>query len=43
MLWGAVWCVGGLIETAADVGYIFYGAIIFGDIQLVQGLMKSNS
>ena len=43
MLWGAIWCVGGLIATAADVGYIFYGAIIFGGIQFVQGLMKSNS
>ena len=43
MLWGAVWCIGGIIATFADIGYIFYGAIIFGGIQFVQGVIKSNS
>lgn len=43
MIWGAVWCLGGLAATAADIGYIFYGAIIFGGIQFVQGLIKSSS
>ena len=43
MLWGAVWCVGGIVATAADFGYVFWGAILFGGIQFVQGVMKSNS
>ncbi|PCJ66475.1 MAG: hypothetical protein COA58_06775 [Bacteroidetes bacterium] len=42
MLWGAVWCVGGIVATVADVGYIFWGAIIFGGIQFVRGLMASS-
>ena len=30
MLWGAVWCFGGVIATMASDRFIFYGAIIFG-------------
>ncbi len=38
ILWGAIWCVGGLIGTFANIGYVFWGAIIFGGIQLFRGL-----
>lgn len=41
ILYGALWCGGGIIATMADFGYIFYGAIIFGGIQLVRGLIRS--
>jgi hypothetical protein len=41
MLYGALWCVGGIILTAADFGYIFWGAIIFGGFQFVKGAMNS--
>ncbi len=38
MLYGALWCVGGLALTLADVGFIFWGAIIFGGIQFFKGV-----
>ena len=38
MLYGALWCVGGLIATVADIGYIFWGAIVFGGIQFFKGV-----
>ncbi|TNE79101.1 MAG: hypothetical protein EP332_12180 [Bacteroidetes bacterium] len=37
---GGLWFLGGLIFTIADVGYIFYGAIIFGGIQMIGGIAK---
>jgi hypothetical protein len=40
MLYGALWCVGGFIATAADTGYIFWGAIVFGAIQFFKGLLS---
>jgi hypothetical protein len=40
ILWGAVWCVGGTIATAANIGFIFWGAIVFGGIQLIKGLIN---
>lgn len=40
ILWGAIWCVGGLIGTFANIGYVFWGAIIFGGIQLFKGLIN---
>lgn len=43
MIWGALWCVGGIVATVADIGYIFYGAIIFGAIQFFKGLANSSS
>lgn len=43
MILGAVWCLGGLTATVADIGFIFYGAIIFGAFQFIQGVIKSNS
>jgi len=42
MLYGALWCVGGIIATAADFGYIFWGAIMFGAIQFFRGLPNRN-
>ncbi len=40
VLYGALWCFGGIAATVADIGFIFWGAIIFGGIQLVKGLMN---
>ncbi len=25
MLFGSLWCIGGIIATAADIGFIFWG------------------
>ena len=38
MLHGGLWCVGGLALTLADVGFVFWGAIIFGGIQFIKGV-----
>ena len=38
MLYGALWCVGGIVATMASIGFIFWGAIIFGAIQFFKGL-----
>lgn len=43
ILYGALWCVGGLVATAAEIGYIFWGAIVFGGVQCVKGLMNYKS
>ena len=40
MLYGAMWCIGGVIATAADIGFIFWGAIVFGGIQFFKGLLS---
>ena len=40
MLYGALWCIGGTIATLADIGYIFWGAIVFGGIQFFIGLVN---
>jgi hypothetical protein len=37
MLYGALWCVGGIAATIAEIGYIFWGAILFGAIQFFKG------
>jgi hypothetical protein len=37
MLYGALWCVGGTVATVANIGFIFWGAIIFGGIQFIKG------
>lgn len=42
ILYGALWCLGGLGLTLADVGFIFWGAILFGGIQLVKGVIAYN-
>lgn len=42
MLFGALWCVGGIIATLADIGFIFWGAIVFGGIQFFRGLINND-
>ena len=41
MLYGALWCIGGVVMTVADIGFIFLGAIIFGGIQFVKGMINA--
>ncbi|AYL96801.1 hypothetical protein [Mucilaginibacter celer] len=43
MLYGALWCVGGLVLTFAHIGFIFWGAILFGGIQFFKGVINYNS
>ncbi len=40
ILYGALWCVGGTVATLANIGFIFWGAIVFGGIQLIRGLIN---
>jgi hypothetical protein len=40
MLYGALWCVGGIIATSAHIGFIFWGAIVFGGIQFFRGVFN---
>ena len=42
MLYGALWCVGGIVATVAHIGFIFWGAIIFGGIQFFKGVANMN-
>lgn len=42
MLYGGLWCVGGIIGTIANIGFIFWGAILFGAIQFIKGVSNSN-
>ena len=39
MAFGALWCIGGIIASAADIGVIFIGAIVIGAIQFVIGVI----
>ena len=41
MIFGALWCIGGTIATLANIGFIFWGAILFGGIQFLKGLFNS--
>jgi hypothetical protein len=43
MLYGALWCIGGIVLTAAHIGFIFWGAILFGGIQFIKGLVTTLS
>lgn len=43
MIYGALWFCGGTILTVADIGFIFWGAILFGGIQFFKGLINVNS
>ncbi len=43
MLYGALWCVGGIIGTISGIGLIFWGAIIFGAIQFGKGVLNSSN
>ena len=38
MIYGALWCVGGLVLTLMKTGFIFWGAIVFGGFQFLKGL-----
>jgi hypothetical protein len=40
ILYGALWCIGGTIATVANIGFFFWGAILFGGIQLIKGLVN---
>ena len=40
MIYGALWCVGGTIATFANIGFIFWGAILFGGIQFIKGAVN---
>ena len=42
MLWGALWAIGGTIATVADIGYIFWGAIVFGLFQFGKGVVNAS-
>ena len=42
MLYGALWCIGGIVLTLAHIGFIFWGAILFGGIQFFRGLYNSK-
>ena len=37
---GLLWCGGGTILTLAHVGFIFWGAVVFGAIQLIRGVVN---
>jgi hypothetical protein len=41
LIYGALWCIGGIVATAAEIGYIFWGAIVFGGYQFLKGLVNS--
>jgi hypothetical protein len=43
MLYGALWCIGGTIATLAHIGFIFWGAILFGGIQFIKGVVNYSS
>jgi len=42
MLYGALWCLGGVALTAANIGYLFWGAIVFGAIRFFRGVLNSR-
>ena len=42
MAFGALWCIGGIAATVANIGFIFWGAIVFGGIQFISGAINAN-
>lgn len=40
---GALFLVGGTILTLAEIGFIFWGAIVFGGFQCVQGIIAFSN
>lgn len=40
ILYGALWCGGRIVLTAANIGLIFWGAIVFGGFQLIKGFVN---
>jgi hypothetical protein len=37
IFFGALWLIGGIILTFSGMGYVFYGAMIYGAIQMFRG------
>ena len=37
MIIGALFCLGGILGTLSDSGYVFWGAIVFGGFQVLKG------
>jgi hypothetical protein len=35
---GALWIVAGLSLTAADLGFVFWGAIVYGGFRIFRGI-----
>jgi hypothetical protein len=42
MLFGALWCIGGTLLTLSNIGYVFWGAIVFGAYQFIRGAVNSQ-
>lgn len=42
MLYGALWCIGGIVATVANFGYFFWGAILFGAWQFLRGVVANS-
>lgn len=42
IIYGSLWCFGGIVATLSELGYIFWGAILFGGIQLIKGIVNSS-
>jgi hypothetical protein len=42
MLYGLLWFLGGLVLTIAEIGYLFWGAMLFGAIQFFKGFSNRN-
>src|SRR5688572_4909579 len=42
MIYGALWCIGGTVATVANIGFIFWGAIVFGGFQFIKGAINYN-
>ena len=40
MLYGALWFLGGVGATAAEIGYVFWGAIVYGGFLFLKGLLR---
>lgn len=40
ILHGGLWCVGGTALTVADIGFIFWGAVVFGGFQFMKGVIN---
>ncbi len=40
MIYGALWCMGGTVATVANIGFIFWGAILFGGVQFIKGAVN---
>ncbi len=42
ILFGLLWFLGGIVLTIAEIGYLFWGAILFGEIQFFKGFYNRN-